>query len=168
MMKTDFEIIKGVVTLENYIYAIGGSNREIDGSNDEVDGWTYERYLKTVERYDVLNDKLEVVASMKYKRECPKAVVFDKKIYVFGKSFLMFKILNQFFYDVYNNLHNCDASLLIVSGGYNAKSPFVKIVECYDEETNEWKEVARTEKYFSQVIVSYQPCVPDICKNIPF
>ena len=87
MMKTDFEIIKGVVTLENYIYAIGGSNREIDGSNDEVGGWNYERYLKTVERYDILNDKWEVVASMKYKREFPQAVVFNKKIYVFGKNF---------------------------------------------------------------------------------
>ena len=86
-MITDFEIIKGVVTLGNYIYAIGGSNREIDGSNDEVGGWNYERYLKTVERYDVLKDKWEFVASMKYGRASPKAVVFNKKIYVFGKNF---------------------------------------------------------------------------------
>ena len=78
------------------------------------------------------------------------------------------KFLIKIFYDVYNNLHICDASLLIVSGGYNAKSPFVKIVECYDEETNEWKEVAGTNANVRQVIVSYQPCVPDICENFPF
>jgi len=93
--------------------------------------------FNTVERYDVLNDKWEFVASMKYKREFPEAVVFNKKIYVFG--------------------------------GYQSyKNDFVKIVECYDEETNEWKEVARTDEDIKQVIVSYQPCVPDICKNIPF
>ena len=57
-------------------------------------------------------------------------------------------------------------SLLIVSGGY--KYDFVKIVECYDEETNEWKEVARTKECPCQVIVSYQPCVPKICENFPF
>jgi len=72
---------------------------------------------------------------MKYERYYPEAVVFNKKIYVFGG------------YDRYG---------------------FVKIVECYDEETNEWKEVARTDEDIKQVIVSYQPCVPDICKNIPF
>ena len=59
-------------------------------------------------------------------------------------------------------------SLLIVSGGGNDKFDFGEIVECFDEETNEWKEVARTEEYFSQVIVSYQPCVSDICENFPF
>ena len=78
------------------------------------------------------------------------------------------KFLIKIFHDVFNNLHNCDVSLLIVSGGGNDdENGFVKIFECYDEETNEWKEVAKTEKYFSQVIVSYQPCVPDICKNFP-
>ena len=58
-------------------------------------------------------------------------------------------------------------SLLIVSGGIG-ENGFVKIVECYDEKTNEWKEVARTEKHFNQVIVSYQPCVHDICENFSF
>ena len=134
--------------------------------------------LKTVERYNVLNDKWEFVASMKYERDFPKAVVFDKKIYVLGKNFLIFEIFNQNFYDVCNNLHNCDVSLLIVSGGYDRNgfnSDFVEIVECYVEETNEWKEVARTDEEFDrtianlrQVIVSYQPCVPDICENFPF
>jgi len=121
-----------VVTLGNYIYAIGG--------------WSGEGTLKTVERYDFLNNKWEFVASMKYERYSSKAVVFNKKIYVFG--------------------------------GYNTSCEdrgrddlgLVKIVEieCYDEETNEWKEVARTDEYIKQVIVSYQPCVPDICENIPF
>jgi len=110
-----------VVTLGNYIYAIGGSNRKGN--------------LCTVERYDVLNDKWEFVASMKYKREFPQAVVFNKKIYVFGG------------YD-----------------GYQCN----KVVECYDEETNKWKEVARSQVYSDQPIVSYEPCVPDICKNFPF
>jgi len=111
-----------VVTLGNYIYAIGG--------------WNGEGNLKTVERYDVLNDKWEFVASMNYRRYYLKAVVFHKKIYVFG--------------------------------GYD-RDGFVKIVECYDKETNEWKEVARTnDEDIKQVIVSYQPCVSDICKNIPF
>ena len=73
--------------------------------------------LNTVERYDVLNDKWEFVASMKHKRKFPKAVIFNKKIYAFGKTFLIFEIFNQNFYDVCNNLHNCDVSLLIVSGG---------------------------------------------------
>ena len=59
-------------------------------------------------------------------------------------------------------------SLLIVSGGYD-ENGLLKIVECYDEETNEWKEVARMiNEDIDQVIVSYQPCVPGICENIPF
>ena len=66
-------MIKAVVTLGNYIYAIGGENDK--------------EKLKTVERYDVLNDKWEFVASMKYERYSPKVVVFNKKIYVFGKNF---------------------------------------------------------------------------------
>ena len=73
MMITNSEIIKAVVTLGNFIYAIGGENDE--GT------------LKAVERYDVPNDKWEFVASMKYERYYPKAVVFNKKIYVFGKTF---------------------------------------------------------------------------------
>merc|ERR1719322_1012163 len=103
-----------------------------------IRGENDEGKLKTVERYDVLNDKWEFVASMKYERKFSKAVVFNKKIYVFG--------------------------------GYQGyKNDFVKIVECYDEETNEWKEVAKMiDEDINQVIVSYQPCVPDICKNIPF
>ena len=62
-------------------------------------------------------------------------------------------------------------SLLIFSGGFNnyGENNYVKIVECFDEETNEWKEVARmNEEFVDQVIVSYQPCVPDICENFPF
>jgi len=80
------------------------------------------------------------------------------------------KFLIKTFYAVCNNLHNCDVSLLIVSGGYQGykNDNFVEIVECYDEETNKWKEVARTNEKYNQVIVSYQPCVPDICENIPF
>jgi len=58
-------------------------------------------------------------------------------------------------------------SLLIVSGGFD-ENDYVRIVECYDEETNEWKEVARTDEDIDQVIVSYQPCVSDIYKNFPF
>ena len=73
-----------IPTLGNYIYAIGGLNNDGD--------------LNTVERYDVLNDKWEFVASMKYKREWPKAVVFDKKIYVIGKKFFsVFEIFDQKF-----------------------------------------------------------------------
>jgi len=107
-----------------------------------IGGSTYKGGLKTVERYDVFNDKWEFVASMKYGRASPKAVVFNKKIYVFG-------------------------------GFRGLVCDFVEIVECYDEETNEWKEVARMSKHnylviFSQVIVSYQPCVSDICENFPF
>jgi len=124
---TNSEKIKAVVTLGNYIYAIGGLNDE--GVRNEK--------LKTVERYNVLKKEWEFVASMKYERKLLKAVVFNKKIYVFG-------------------------------GLQGYKNDFVKIVECYDEETNEWKEVARTDEDIDQVIVSYQPCVPDICKNIPF
>ena len=66
-------MIKAVVTLGNYIYAIGGENDKT--------------LVKTVERYDVLNDKWEFVASMMRERFWSKAVVFDKKIYVFGKNF---------------------------------------------------------------------------------
>merc|ERR1719322_1713603 len=93
-------------------YAIGGWNDKEKFNTVEIG------FLKTVERYDVLNDKWEFVASMKHERHFTKAVVktavvFNKKIYVFG--------------------------------GYQGyKNDFVKIVECYDEETNEWKEVART------------------------
>jgi len=141
-----------IVTLGNYIYAIGGENDE--GT------------LKTVERYDVLNDKWESVASMKHERFCSEAVVFNKKIYVFGKSFLIFEIFNQNFYNVCNHLHDCDVSLLIVSGGCGEN--FGKIVECYDEETNEWNEVARMNERANQLIVSYKPCVPEICENFPF
>ena len=83
------------------------------------------------------------------------------------KIFLIFEIFNQDFYNVCNNLHNCYVSLLSVSGGYD-ENDFVKIVECFDEETNEWKEVAGTNANVRQVIVSYQPCVPDICENFPF
>ena len=80
-------MIKAAVTLGNYIYAIGGL----------IDAGVFLRKLKTVERYDVLNDKWESVASMKYERYYPKAVVFNKKIYVFGKNFLIFEIFNQNF-----------------------------------------------------------------------
>ena len=66
-------MIKAAVTLGNYIYAIGGENRK--------------EILKIVERYDVLNNRWELVASMKYERYYPRAVVFNKKIYVFGKNF---------------------------------------------------------------------------------
>ena len=84
MVIINSKIIKAVVTLGNYIYAIGGL------LNNE--------YLKTVERYDVLNDKWEFVASMKYKRDWPKAVVYDKKIYVIGKKFFfVFEIFDQKF-----------------------------------------------------------------------
>ena len=76
MVIINSKIIKAVVTLGNYIYAIGGL------LNNE--------YLKTVERYDVLNDKWEFVASMKYEREFPEAVVFNKKIYVFGENFFLY------------------------------------------------------------------------------
>ena len=72
-MITNSKIIKAVVTLGNYIYAIGGYNNKEN--------------LKTVERYDVLNDKWEFVASMQTKRRWPTAVVFNKKIYVCGKNF---------------------------------------------------------------------------------
>ena len=58
-------------------------------------------------------------------------------------------------------------SLLIVSGGFH-RGEDVKTVECYNEVTNEWKEVARTNEWIDQVIVTYQPCVPDICVNFPF
>ena len=81
------------------------------------------------------------------------------------------KFLIKIFYDVYNNLHNCDVSLLIVSGSCDeCDECYDEIVECYDEETNEWKDVARTQGYDERgkVMVSYQPCVPDICKNFPF
>ena len=91
------------------------------------------------------------------------------------KIFLYLKFLIKIFYDVCINLHNCDVSLLIVSGGLDDDNGFVEIVECYDEESNEWKEVARmndeygeTDEDISQVIVSYQPCVPDISENFPF
>jgi len=127
-----------VVTLGNYIYAIGGWNDEGERSGNG-------KYTETVERYDVLNKKWEFVASMKYERRFPEAVVFDKKIYVFGG---------------FNNY---------------GENNYVKIVECFDEETNEWKEVARMNEevdcrneIVSKVIVSYQPCVPDICENFLF
>jgi len=45
---------------------------------------------------------------------------------------------------------------IYVFGGYQGyKNDFVKIVECYDEETNEWKEVARMNEVFDQVIVYF-------------
>ena len=64
---------KAVVTLGIYIYAIGG--------------WNTIGNLGTVERYHVVNGYWEFVASMYFKRRHPKAVVFNKKIYVFGKHF---------------------------------------------------------------------------------
>ena len=86
-MITNSEMIKAVVTFGNYIYAIGGLNFE--GVRNST--------LKTVERYDVLNDKWEFVASMKYRKINPEAVVFNKKIYVFGKIFLILKFLIKIF-----------------------------------------------------------------------
>ena len=84
MVIINSKIIKAVVTLGNYIYAIGGLNDDGD--------------LNTAERYDVHNDKWEFVASMKYKRDWPKAVVFNKKIYVFSKKFFfVFEIFDQKF-----------------------------------------------------------------------
>ena len=83
------------------------------------------------------------------------------------KLFLIFEFYDQNFYDVCNNLYNCDFSLLIVSGGFDDYG-FVEFVECFDEETNEWKEVAETENYFNQLLVSYQPCIPGISENFPF
>ena len=77
------------------------------------------------------------------------------------------KFLIKIFYDVCNTLHNRGVSLLIVLGGFNEYN-FVDFVECYDEETNEWKEVARTNENVDKVILSYQPCVPDIYENFPF
>ena len=67
-------MIKAVATLGNYIYAIGGSNDEATGSNV----FYGEGIIKTVERYDVLNDKWEFVASMKYERGYHEAVIQNK------------------------------------------------------------------------------------------
>lgn len=80
MMITNFEIIKAVVTLGKYIYAIGG--------------WNDEENLTSVERYDVLNDNWEFVASIRNRASYKKAVVFNNKIYIFGKVVLMFRIKN--------------------------------------------------------------------------
>ena len=81
---------------------------------------------------------------------------------------LCLKFLIKNFCDICNNLYSCEVSLLIVSGGEN-QNGFVKSIECYDQKSNKWKEVAKTnEKFVRQVIVSYQPCVPDTCEHFPF
>ena len=41
-------------------------------------------------------------------------------------------------------------------------------VERYNEELDEWEEVAYTRRSVKQVVVSYRPCVPDKCDNFPF
>ena len=79
--------------------------------------------------------------------------------------FLVFETLNQNFYGFYNNLYNCDMSLLTVLG---TPVDHIDYVECYDAETDKWEQVARMGVLVDEVIVSYEPCVPNICKNFPF
>ena len=57
-----------VVTVNNNIYAIGGNTG------------------KTVERYNIADNKWETVASLNYSRESATASVVDGEIYVIGGS----------------------------------------------------------------------------------
>ena len=58
-------------------------------------------------------------------------------------------------------------SLLVVSGIID-KYGFVKSVNCYDVERDEWKEVAQMNQFVKQAVVGYPSCVSDISNNFPF
>jgi kelch-like protein 19 len=65
-------LISGVVSLDQYVYAIGGYD-----SNSQ---------LKTVERFDTENNTWEFVANMKSPRSALSCAVLGGKIYAIGKA----------------------------------------------------------------------------------
>ena len=56
--------------------------------------------------------------------------------------------------------------ILFILGGH-FRGVNVEVVECYNEVTNKWENVARTKEWIDEVIVSYQPFIPDIYVNFP-
>jgi len=159
----------GCTVFNRMLYVVGGFGR---------DPAAY------VARYDPRSNQWTSETPMLTNRCRPAVVTLGNYIYAIGGSNHKGIIKTVDRYDVLNDKWEFVASMkyerlcpkavvfnkkIYVFGGHDDDDDFVKIVECYDEETNEWKEVARMiDEDINQVIVSYQPCVPDICKNIPF
>lgn len=71
--------IAGVATMNYYVYAVGG----YDGSQQ----------LSSVERYDTIMDKWEMVASMNCPRSALSVAVIDSKLYALGIFIQLIKYL---------------------------------------------------------------------------
>jgi len=162
----------GCTVFNRKLYVVGG------------DVVTHHRFA-FVDMYDPLNNQWTSVTPMLTSRSGPAAVTLGNYIYAIGGSNDEYRYLKTVErYDVLNDKWEFVASMkyeriyptavvfnkkIYVFGGRCDFDVFVEFVECFDEKTNEWNEVAKmNEKFVDQVIVSYQPCVPDICKNIPF
>ncbi|XP_078491168.1 kelch-like protein 12 [Ciona intestinalis] len=135
-----------LVAHNGHLYSLGGH----DGT----------QVISSVERYDPLSDEWKDVASMQTTRRWFAAVVFNNVIYAIGgydgkrrlKSVEKYNVDDDTWVYVENmNIERgsyaaCVAqNKICVVGGLDSEKKVLKSIECYDDQTDKWSVVGKTE-----------------------